>query len=292
MQTYLHRKVLSNTCLHAIVSQAFLRAGAAERKARDKVDNTQRRCEEEAPRKRLPRPPFLSNKDTPQPAAKGKIKTLLKTPPSASVLSKKKSSPMMITESRWFAKSARRPKGSSVAIIRPEKRTRTSSSSRKGRSEGEPATDTACIGHDRSPRGTRVETAGARVTSSKASSNNVARGVSGYRSKGGVHDFKRTKTTTGGPASSTGSSSTCSAELLQSEGEEEMQFEDGGVVVSQVGIGASAAELASIDLKHGVNCEWIEVEWQTHKTPQGGEYVSTRVVLDSKYGDGRGSYSH
>lgn len=42
-------------------------------------------------------------------------------------------------------------------------------------------------------------------------------------------------------------------------------------------IGASAAEMASIDLELGVEKEWIQVEWEVQKVGKNAEDVSTNV---------------
>lgn len=63
---------------------------------------------------------------------------------------------------------------------------------------------------------------------------------------------------------------------MEFEGMEFVKQQD-GEVLSHSGTGASAAELASIDLERWVEREWIEVEWQAQKTRQDSERVSTRV---------------
>lgn len=85
-------------------------------------------------------------------------------------------------------------------------------------------------------------------------------------------------------ATSTGRSTRRTGVVEPESEEEEMEIEDEPIEeeeeeeeVSYPVIGASAAELASIDLERGVDKEWIQVEWEVQKVGKNAEDVSTRI---------------
>lgn len=71
------------------------------------------------------------------------------------------------------------------------------------------------------------------------------------------------------------------APVIELESEEEMQDDDEPEEeeddTPREGIGASAAELASIDLELGVEKEWIQVEWEVQKVGKNVEDVSKKL---------------
>lgn len=71
--------------------------------------------------------------------------------------------------------------------------------------------------------------------------------------------------------------------MIDLESEEEMQDDDEPEEeeddIPREGIGASAAELASIDLELGVEKEWIQVEWEVQKVGKNVEDVSERTTF-------------